>query len=137
MKDQFNQSRLVKFDAGELVKCSCNNYSKVGVVYGNSATGTCLIKFDRNSNPVECPESEVRGLTFKEFAWYRDPRTGKMKIGKSDAIIVLLSILMASIFIGVSVTVEGPWKLAPILIGVGIIVVNYIGLRYNYTRHWV
>jgi hypothetical protein len=79
----------------------------------------------------------VRGLTFKEFAWYRDPNTGRMKVGRNDAFAVLMSVAMALVFMVTSVTVEGPWKLAPILIGAGIITLNYVGLRYNYTRRWV
>jgi hypothetical protein len=44
---------------------------------------------------------------------------------------------MAILFIATAFTVEGPWKLAPMLIGAGIIAINYIGLRYNYIGRWV
>ncbi len=137
MAGRIDLSRPVKFGVGKLVKCSCNGYSKVGVVDGNSGTETCWIKFHGNRSPVGCPESEVRDITFKEFAWYRDPNTGRMKVGRNSAFAVLLSVTMALVFMTTSVTVEGPWKLAPILIGAGIIALNYIGLRYNYTRRWV
>jgi hypothetical protein len=136
MGKKVNLSRIPKFNVGTLVKCNCDDYSKVGVVDGNTGVDSCWVKF-APGKVVECSESKVRTLTFGEFAWYHDPNTGWLKIGKNKAVIVLLSIAMALLFIITASTIEGPWKIAPILIGSGIIVINYLGLRYNYTGRWV
>jgi hypothetical protein len=133
--EKINLSRAVKFQAGTLVKHKSNDL--VGVVHNNSGVDSCWIKFLPNAKPQSYPESEVRELTFQEFAWYRDPSTGRMKIGRNNAFIILLSMAAAILSMVSSITVEGPWKLAPLLIGAGVIVINYVGLRYNYTRRWV
>jgi hypothetical protein len=136
MGEKVNLSRIPKFNVGTLVKCKCDDYSKVGVVDGNTGADRCWVKF-APGEVAECPESDVRALTFGEFAWYRDPSTGWPKVGKNKALSVLLSLVMAILFIATAFTVEGPWKLAPMLIGAGIIAINYIGLRYNYIGRWV
>ena len=135
MAERVNLSRPIKFGVGTLVKHSSSDL--VGVVTDNSREDSCWIKFLPRTEARPYPESEVRGLTFKEFAWYRDPNTGRMKVGRNGAFAVIMSVAMALVFMVTSVTVEGPWKLAPILIGAGIITLNYVGLRYTYTRRWV
>lgn len=132
-----NLSRSVKFQAGTLVKCKCDNFTKVGIVDHNSGADICWIRFYGSSKLVGCPESDVRGLTFKEFAWFRHPITGKRRIGKNSDLPVLYSLVLAFLIILTSFGVEGWLKLGPITIGALIIVVNYLGLRYNYIKRWV
>lgn len=110
--------------------------SKVGVVHMNTGVESCWVKFP-NQEPIPIPENNLRKITFKEFALYIDPNTGGLKIGRNKAFPVLLSLVMSVVFIISSMSVEGPWKLAPIGISVGIFVVNYLGLRYNFTKRWV
>jgi hypothetical protein len=89
MGEKVNLSRIPKFNVGTLVKCKCDDYSKVGVVDGNTGADRCWVKF-APGEVAECPESDVRALTFGEFAWYRDPSTGWPKVGKNKALSVLL-----------------------------------------------
>jgi len=138
MGKKVNLSRIPKFSAGTLVKCACNNYSAIGVIVEAIGSVNYTVKFDERSF-ITCPESDIRPLTFKEFVWYSDPNTGRLKIGKNSAIPVLLSLVMALVFIGITFTIDEPglWKFAPMVIGFAIIAVNYLGLRYNYTGKWV
>lgn len=125
-----------KYTYGTLVKCKCNNFTSVGMIQKKVGSDNYSVQFD-NKNIIVCSQSDIRPLTFKEFAWYKDPTTGWPKIGKNSAIPVMFSIMMAITFIIASFSVEGLWSLAPAGIGVAIIVANYIGLRYNYTGRWV
>jgi hypothetical protein len=130
-----NLSRIAKFNPGELVKTE--GYSKVGVVDHNSGVDSCWIKFYNFTNLVECAESKVRKITFKEFLWYTDPTTNGLKIGKNRAWPILFSLGMAIAMIFSSFTIEGNWKFGPLIIGWGIILLNYLGVRYNWTGRWV
>lgn len=130
-----NLNRPIKFHIGELVKV--NGYSKVGVVNQNSGVRSCWIKFYDMKSPIECDEDKVRKLTFGEFIWYRDPNTNNWKIGKNKAQSILLTLAMSFLFIIASFKVEGLLKLVPITISIGIIIINYLGVRNNWTGKWV
>jgi hypothetical protein len=125
-----------EFKIGDLVKCKCNNFSSIGVIKKTVGKYNYSIGFDDRSTII-CPQSDIRSLTFREFAWYSDPTTGWPKIGKNSAIPVLFSIAMSISFIIASFSVEGLWSLVPAGMGVAIIVANYVGLRYNYTGKWI
>lgn len=161
--DKINLSRIPKFGVHELVKIKTDEspklgfwrsinifsksywksfiddfkeLSKVGVVHMNTGVDSCWVKFP-NQEPVPISENSLRKITFKEFSLYIDPNTGGLKIGRNRAFPILISLVMAIVFISSSINIEGPWKLAPISISLGIILVNYLGLRYNYTKRWV
>ncbi len=150
--DKVNLSRIPLFKTGEFVKIKTDdkpkmgffkslldyfkNLSKVGVVHMNTGVDSCWVKFP-NQEPIPIPENNLRKITFGEFALYKDPNTGGLKIGRNKALPIVFSLIMAIVFIISSMSVEGPWKLAPIGISVGIFVVNYLGLRYNFTKRWV
>lgn len=160
---KINLSRIPKFGVHELVKVKTNEtpklgfwksinifgksywtslidsfkeLSKVGVVHMNTGVESCWVKFP-NQESIPIPENNLRKITFKEFVLYIDPNTGGLKIGRNKALPIVFSLIMAIVFIISSMSVEGPWKLAPIGISVGIFVVNYLGLRYNFTKRWV
>ncbi len=124
-----------KFNPGELVKVE--GYSEVGIVDHNSGIDSCWIKFYRMKSPVECSERKVRKITFKEFLWYQDPTTNNWKIGKNQALPILGSLGMALAIIISAFFVEGWGKIGGLLIGCGIILLNYLGARYIWTKRWV
>ena len=110
----------------------------IGVVVNKSdADKKYWIKFSPITEPRLFTSGDIQPITFKQYAWYQDPNTGKYKIGGNGAFPVVLLCLMGLLFMGLSFTVEGWWMLAPLGIGAAIIVVNYLGLRYNYTKRWV
>ncbi len=129
-----NLKKPAKFNIGELVKV--NGYSKVGVVSHNSGSKS-WIKFYDIKSPVECDEDKVRKLTFGEFIWYKDPNTNNWKIGKNKAPSILFTLGLSILFIISSFKIEGPLKMVPIAISIGIIIINYLGVRNNWTGKWV
>lgn len=137
-----NLSRPVVYKTGELVKCK--GYSKVGVVDHNTgmASGVnrpdmCWINFYEFDKPIPRPVEEVRRLTFTEFLWYRDPQTNGFKIGKNKAFPILFSLVFSLFVIVSSFGVDGWAKFVTMSIGLGIILINYLGVRKNWNGKWV
>lgn len=120
---------------GTLVKHKL--FDQVGSVHHyDQARSKYWIKFPW-VEPRPYDASLIRKVTFAEFVWYRDPNTNRWKIGKNGAVPILFSLVMACVSIVSSFSVDGPWAIAPIAIGIGVILVNYIGLRKNYTGDWI
>jgi len=111
----------------------------VGVVTNTKQDSSkiCWVKFGYYNEPKPFPAENIQPISFRNFAWYQDPSTGRYKIGKNGAIPVILSCLMGLLSIGLSFTVDGVWMLLPAILGTAVVVVNYLGLRYNYTGRWV
>lgn len=65
------------------------------------------------------PEEQLRPMTFREFCWFRHPKTGKMKVGRNHA--------WEAIFIHVfalAVLIASPWSQpwwVPVLITLGMV----------------
>lgn len=140
MVKKVNLSRIPKFLERTLVKAP--GYKQVGLLETNidpaKAGDPPLVEIRfPGGKLVRFKEDEIRTLTFGEFFWYRDPSTGWYKIGKNNALPLLFANLLAVLSIVTSFTVEGPWKLAPILIGSGVIFLTYYGTKMNYLGKWV
>lgn len=77
-----NLSRPVKFEPGTLVMYN----GSVRLVDHSSGTDSVHLRDWYNTQPFEVPEVTARKLTRMEFAWYRDPITAKMKVGRTPAV---------------------------------------------------
>jgi len=106
-----NLSRPVKFPPSTLVKF-IEGRGPIFEVEHNSGVDTCWIK-TRLLKPLPTAESELRSLTWYEFAFHRDPMKGHWMIGKNRALPLLyaLAILLAGTIASLK-SVEGAWKWA-------------------------
>ena len=140
MIKKVNLSRIPRLPERTLVKAP--GYKQVGILESNIDPAKkgdpplVEVKFP-GGKLVRFKEDEIRTLTFREFLWYRDPNTGWPKIGKNGAIPLLIANIAALGFIIGSFTIEGPEKIIPIVISVGVIAVTYFGTKMNYLGKWV
>lgn len=125
------------YQVGTLVEHKLSGTVGVVVTNNTSMGQKCRVQFGFKGEPKLFWYEDLKPISFRNYAFYQDPNTGKYKIGGNGAFPVVLSCLMGLLFMGLSFTVEGWWMLAPLGIGAAIIVVNYLGLRYNYTKRWV
>lgn len=82
-------------------------------------------------------ESSLRELTFLEFACHKDTRGRGFMVGKTRGWMALLIHVFTLILIGASFTIQGPWLLAPLLIGGGVLAIFWVSTRMNFTKRLV
>lgn len=106
---RMNQSRPELYPPDTLVKIRTNPDAGVFVVDHNSGEDTCHLK--KGGYITKYPEKAVRPISRLEFFWYKDPKTGGMKIGKNRAIPILLWLLiMLACSVASVVGAEGFWR---------------------------
>lgn len=94
---------------------------------------------DGGQSISDVPEPELRALEWKEFRWYRDPGTGRMKIGKNRAWAIIAAETVGGIVAGTSLGYflagGDSWNLAGVLVGLLPWVATRAGTRENYKRY--
>jgi hypothetical protein len=133
-------SYVPKFKTGELVAFEGSGLKHIGEVLPSSQfTGGRMmydVKCDGVTYPVE--EKHLRYLTFREFAFHKDTDGNGWMVGKNTLAqaVVIHAFSLCVLLIG-GITVQGWAKVAPLLIGTGIIGVFWYGTRGNYTKRIV
>lgn len=140
-----NLSYRTKFDAGDLVWYG----GKVceiapGGRYDSEASGGVPFipehmlyeLYDGGKLIKGVPEPELRWTTLEEFRWYRDPQTGKRKIGKNRAWPIIAAETVGGLVAGASLgyffATWDWWNLAGVVVGVLPWVVIRMGTRANW-----
>ncbi len=128
-----NKSRPVKFEPGTLVVFG----GEVYLVDHNSDSDLCWIKHRDFSLTIPVQDYFVRGLTYREFIWFRNPITGNWMCGKTRGYMAVIIHLFALLLIvlGIATWGQGPTWTA-IVIGAAILLGFWIGTRNNYTGKW-
>jgi len=139
LPEGWDDSYVPKFKTGELVAPKAGGW--VGEVLPSSQyselAGGMMYSLLVNGIEFTHRESSLRELTFLEFACHKDTGGHGFMVGKTRGWMALLIHVFTLILIGASFTIQGPWLLAPLLIGSGVLAIFWVSTRMNFTKRLV
>ncbi len=99
----------------------------------NEVNAICHLRIGKAMIPHM--ESSIYRISLRNFFWWRDPITGKYRIGLMGWAEGIFQVLASLIVAAMCFTpIDGWWKIAPLVIGFGRLAMIIVGTVNNYRR---